>query len=158
MNMGNEGVNYLGRVLQTRMCELDDKPPLLDYGEIQSDMSLVTNKFPCPVPQSDYMVCRSVQWGAVDDEFYRTANDGDHDHGRAGNHHHTLAACAMGVPHPPTMIDGDHGHPSDEPHEHVTLIGDRFRWLQPGDRVLVAWVGDEPCVIDLIYPATNIGR
>ena len=30
------------------------------------------------------------------------------------------------------------------------------RKVAPGDRVLVAWVGTHPCVIDIIYPASRI--
>ena len=28
--------------------------------------------------------------------------------------------------------------------------------LKPGDRVLVAWVGDDACVVDIILPATFV--
>ena len=56
--MGNEGINRLARALDGRSKEHGDKPALLDFGEIRKDRSLVTNEFPCPIPQSDYMVCR----------------------------------------------------------------------------------------------------
>lgn len=36
------------------------------------------------------------------------------------------------------------------------LVPDLMRRLLPGDRVLVAWVQDEPVVIDLIRKAANI--
>jgi hypothetical protein len=91
--MANEGMNRLARVIQGRMREVGDTPPPLDFGEIRGDMSLVTNSFPVPIPQKDYVICRSV-------------------------------------------------------------IG----WLQPSDRVLVAWVGNDACVIDIICPAALIGR
>jgi len=78
------------------MKGVGDSPPLLDFGTIQPDMSLVTNMFPVSIPQRDYMVCRSATWDEIDDA------------------------------------------------------------LQPGDRVLVAWVGNDACVIDLILPATAI--
>lgn len=59
--MGNEGINKLAGVLQGRMHHVADKPQVLDFGVIQGDMSLLTNKFPQPIPQSDYMVCRQIR-------------------------------------------------------------------------------------------------
>lgn len=88
--MGNEGINKLAGVLQGRMHHVADKPQVLDFGVIQGDMSLLTNKFPQPIPQSDYMVCRQI------------------------------------------------------------------RSRKPGDRVLVAWVGDDCCVVDLVLPGTAV--
>ena len=61
--MASEGCNRLARILEDRIKDYDDKPPILDFGEIQGDLSLVTNYFPVPIPQSDYIVCRSVLWG-----------------------------------------------------------------------------------------------
>lgn len=105
----HQGINQLAGVLQGRSKAVSEKAPVIDVGEIQGDMSLLTNKFPLPVPQSDYMVCRSVTWGKVGD-----------------------------------MVD------------HI-LVGDSLRWLKAGDRVLVAWIDEnDPCVIDVIYPATVI--
>ena len=156
--MASEGMNKLARVLETRAKEHGDKPPVLDFGTIQSDMSLLTNFFPLPIPQSDYVVCRSVQWGAAGDIFYRTQdsgkiNSGEHGH-EGGGHSHPLAGFET------------HIHVAEaegERHVHDTIVGPKFRWLMPGDRVLVAWVGardadSEAVVIDIIYPATRIGR
>jgi hypothetical protein len=136
------------------MKETAEAPPMLDFGVIQGDLSLKTNQFPLPIPQSDYVVCRSVAWGKVDDIFYQTQytgnpNSGSHAHGTNGEHDH-----------PDASYGGAHDHPKDGSemeHIHDTLIGEKYRWLMPGDRVLVAWVGDDACVIDLIYPATVIG-
>ena len=90
--MGNEGINKLAAVFQNRMHGMTDKPEVLDFGVIQGDMSLLTNRFPRPIPQTDYMVCRQL-----------------------------------------------------------TLIS-----VKPGDRVLVAWVGDDACVVDIVLPATEM--
>lgn len=88
--MGNEGINKLAGVMQSRMKRMADKPSALDIGQIGGDMSLTTNQFPKPIPQTDYLVCR-----------------------------------------PMAMRD-----------------------VKPGERVLVAWVGDDAVVIDSILPAT----
>ena len=55
-----EGANRLARVFENRMKQLNDKPPVLDFGTILDDMSLLTNKFPVPIPYTDYVICRSV--------------------------------------------------------------------------------------------------
>jgi hypothetical protein len=119
------GCNRLARVLSKRINECTKRPPSLDLGVIQGDMSLFTDFYPVPVPQSDYLVARS------------------------GMHMHNA--------------DGTHPHGPSGQHIHDTLIGPKFRWLTPGDRVLVAWVGMEdegqtPVVIDIVYPATRIGH
>ena len=41
-----------------------------------------------------------------------------------------------------------------EPHTH--RVPSAFRVIQPGDRVLVAWVGHEPVVIDIIASSNTI--
>jgi len=116
-------------------------------------MDLLIDFFPVPIPQSGYMVARCVQWGAVDDVFYKTDHSGTHPHGPSGGNH---GSHEVG--------DGNHNHPGSEgAHEHATLVGPLFRWLMPGDRVLVGWVGvDEdsqtPVVLDIVYPATRVGR
>jgi hypothetical protein len=155
--MRGEGVNELLQAIDKRIRTLTDKSPVLDFGEITSDMSLVTNYFPVPIPQRDYTVCRSVQWGAVNDVFYRTqdvenTNSGEHTHSDGGSHSHPLAGEATH-----THIKGG----EKEQHVHDVLIGPKFRWLVPGDRVLVAWVGvvDEDrdaVVVDIICPASRI--
>lgn len=112
------GVNKLANTIQERMRDMNDTPPVLDFGTIQGDFSLLTNTFPLPIPQSDYMVCRSVALGKADDIITKTK----------------IAAV----------------------HTHDVFTGENLRWLKPGDRVLVAWVGDDPCVVDLIFPASRI--
>ncbi len=96
--MGNENINRLAGVLQKRMKELSEKPDVLDFGTIQKDMSLITNRFPVAIPKKDYMVCRTV-----------------------------------------SLKDSD---------------GRRI--LKPGCRVLVAWAGDDPCVVDIILSGNSI--
>ena len=71
--------------------------------------------------------------------------------------------------HPKNDVGSKHRHPADsrETHTHVTspesnhvhvvLIPEKMRWLHPGDRVLVAWVRNQPCVIDLILNSRAIG-
>ncbi len=155
---GLSGANALARTLQERLSlqsQIEKYP--LDYGEIQEDMSLLLNRFPLPIPQSDYMVCRSVMLGAVDDILYKTQEVGKDNSGR---HVHYGGTEGKHTGH--VGGDGSHTHTDDAgemEHVHDVLIGDKMRWLQAGDRVLVAWVTDEDaCVIDLIFPATTVER
>ncbi len=132
---GNEGINKLAGVLQSRMRSIGEKPRILDFGSIQSDMSLITNRFPKPIPQSDYLVCRQLTLGAENTPIYvkpLTQENGDFD-GRHGLH-----------------VSGNGRH------RHILLIPEKMRSLKAGDRVLVAWVGDDACVIDIILPATAL--
>lgn len=75
-----EGVNQLAGVLQGRCRAVSEKASVVDVGVIQGDMSLKTNKFPLAIPKSDYMVCRSVTWGSVDDVWYHTEEVSGHRH------------------------------------------------------------------------------
>lgn len=153
--MNNQtGTNALARAMQNQMALNTGKQKRsLDFGEIQTDLSILLNHFQHPIPQSDYSVCRSVMLGAVGDVLYQTQeisaeNSGAHSHSDGAHGGHEGG-------------DGSHSHEPEqgEQHVHDVLIGEKMRWLVPGDRVLVAWVGsDEVCVIDLIFPASTIQR
>ena len=55
--MPHEGTNWLARVIDERIGSRGGKKrPIADYGTIRDDMSLVTNGFPVPIPQSDYVI------------------------------------------------------------------------------------------------------
>ena len=168
--MGNEGINKLAGVLQGRMRDMGDKPQVLDFGTIQPDMSLLTNRFPKPVPQEDYVVCRQVTLGPAYDILAKTQDigmphSGSHIHKTIDlvcTHHGGIqdgtvgenTADAPDPPIPPRRTAGEDS--SDGMHQHHVLIPEKMRWLKPGDRVLVAWAGDDPVVVDLILPATVI--
>ena len=135
--MGNEGINMLAGVMQGRMKNMADKPAALDIGQIGSDMSLITNQFPKPIPQTDYLVCRQLTLGPTDNKLTTTLTDkGD------------------------SPLDGDHNsHTAGEnygKHMHTVVIPEKMRSIKPGDRVLVAWVGDDAVVVDIILPATSV--
>jgi len=153
-NTNSVGVNQLAQVFQERMKGLQGMVQTpLDFGEIQADMSLILNNFPRPIPQSDYMVCRSVQWGNIGDVWGNTQeigkeNSGKHRHGTNGEHSQ-----------PDAGYGGAHEHPENNKemeHIHDVIVGEKFRSLLPGDRVLAARIGDDFCVIDLIFPASKI--
>lgn len=126
--MGNEGINKLAGVMQSRIKNVSKKPAVLDIGQIGSDMSLTTNQFPKPIPQTDYLVCRQLTLGATGSLLTETKTRGQH-----GGH-----------------ISGDGSH------DHEIKIPEKMRSIKAGDRVLVAWVGDDAVVVDIILPATSV--
>lgn len=156
--MGNEGVNKLAMVMQGRMKSVTEKPVMLDIGQINGDMSLTTNQFPQTVPQSDYLVCRQLTLGKVGDIFAKTQEIGQP---HAGSHIHKVGGTvgeetspAPDPPDPPQKTAGSDG--TDGGHQHHVIVPEKMRSIKPGDRVLVAWVGDDACIIDIILPGTAV--
>ena len=145
----NEGYNQLARVIQARAQDVSKVPPLLEFGVILGDGALMTNKFPIPIPKTDYHVCRQLPLGEQDSVRARTqdagkAGDGTHSHGSSGGHGgHTSGA-------------GSHVHTDEGPHVHDVLLPDKMRGLKPGDHVLVVWVDADPVVVDIIHPASEV--
>lgn len=135
----NMGLSKLAQVMQQRMNRNQDANGalVLDFGTIQSDMSLKTNTFAIPIPQTDYHVCRQLTLGPT------------------GSWLTTTNVNKAGVP-----LDGEHpNHTAGENfgrHKHSVLVPEKMRSIKPGDRVLVAWVQSEAVVIDIILPATSV--
>lgn len=168
--MGNEGVNLLAGVLQGRMAKMAESPPVVDIGEIGEDMSLNLNMFKQPIPQTDYLVCRQVTLGPTNNILAVTQtmgmpHSGAHIHStmsltcssHGGTVTGTVGTSTGGAPDPPIPSARTAGGDTmDGVHQHHVLIPEKMRHLQPGDRVLVVWAGDDPVVIDIIYPATEI--
>jgi hypothetical protein len=83
-----------------------------------------------------------------------TIAGGEHEHQlHGGTHEHPESEGAH--EHPST--EGKHVHPETEGyHAHNVLFPGMLKPIKPGDRVLVAWVGDTCTVIDIILPAKII--
>ena len=200
--MANEGVNRLARAMESRTKEHNDRPPVLDFGTIQDDMSLVTNYFPEPIPYEDYSICRSVCYDPEipltmtwwRDEGWNKQTDSETDwesegqkqqpqhwtrNGQPEEHRNQWGELlsASGVPlwdlnhRTPPVVGSNHIHDSKGEHDHdedpdgkhyhdVYLPRKMYR-IQPGDRVLVAWVGTsdedhEAVIIDIVMKATEM--
>ena len=140
----NQGLNRFARVIQGRMQQSSVQPPIIDIGQINGDFSLTTNLFPLPIPVSDYLICRSISYNPNVNLIITNGIDGIHPHGPSGQH-----AQYQG--------NGQHSHPDTEgAHTHSIPLPDKMRWVQPGDRVLVAWIGNDAVVIDIIMPAKTL--
>lgn len=138
------GISQLARTLQKRMYEVSQKPPVLDFGTIGADMSLLLSDFKKPIPQGEYLVCRQLTLGAAGTHLTVNANDGIHNHGSSGAHGGHVGGS------------GDHVHTGEGPHIHDVLIPEKMRSIKPGDRVLAVTVGNDVCVVDIILPASAI--
>lgn len=126
---GNPGMNKLANVLGGMMREQADKPLVLDFGVINSDYSLTTNTFPCPIPKSDYSVCRCITYNPAV-PLTQTYTDGAHGHPDAG-------------------YGGSHYH--------QVRLPEKMYWIRPGDKVLVAWVQNEAVVVDIVLSGDRVG-
>lgn len=152
--MNDIGINNLGIVLKNQITKECESPLILDFGEIQDDYSLKTNTFPIPIPVSDYLVCRSLTIGkkggiiAVSDKY-------NHSHVvNTGEHEHLFNCPTAGSV---TIEGGEHEHNvSVDEHNHQVFISSKMCTVKPYDRVLVAWVGNDAVVIDIIFKAEVI--
>ncbi len=127
----NLGLNKLAQVMQERMNrnqEANNGALVLDFGEIQADMSLKTNTFAIPIPQTDYHVCRQLTLGPTGSLLTATKTQGQH-----GGH-----------------IGGNGSH------DHEIKVPEKMRSIKPGDRVIVAWVQSEAVVIDIVLRGTEV--
>ena len=121
------GLSKLAGVFDALAARHEDHSLVLDFGTIGGDYSLTTTNFPIPIPKKDYIVCRHLR-AVPEKDRWSTAYAGSHTHpgGEGGN-------------------AGSHAH-KFQPHE----------VLKKGDRVLVAWVQNDPVVVDVIVHADEV--
>ncbi len=124
----NSGANALTNTLTGMIQKISDKPPVLDFGIINSDLSLTINSFPRPIPLNDYSICRQLLYdpGVPLTETYV---DGSHSHPDAS---------------PPGT------------HSHNVKLPKKMRRLKAGDKVLVAIIQNEFVVVDIVYNAQHL--
>lgn len=60
MTLANSGTSKLAQVIAERITSQTARPDALELGMIQDDMSLKLDRFAVPVPQGEYLVCRSL--------------------------------------------------------------------------------------------------
>lgn len=121
---------------------------ILDYGEILWDGSLLCNTYKVAIPKGSYMICRSIAW-PNSDAVNTTTNGG----------HKKKYEIDFALASPTGAVSGTVGplEINHSPHKHeVERARPCQRHLQPGDHVLVAWIGYDACVIDIIVPATDV--
>lgn len=135
----NPGTSRLANVLAGRMRKEGDAPLVLDFGEIQSNGSLITNTFQTPIPKGDYSVLRQLTLGEEDSYFTETTVEPEL------NIPLKLESSALES----SELESEESI-IIPPHSHSVKLPAKMRSLTSGDRVLVAWVQNEAVVIDIV--------
>lgn len=135
-------IQRLGDTLANRMKKTANAavPTILELGTIGNGLILTTDSIKTPIPPSQYMVSLHLTH-----ETYYTYNELNSS--ANAPHHHE------GGEHSQCKGSGHHTH-DDGLHDH--RLPSVFRKLQPGDRVLVAWAGNEPVIIDIVVAGTAV--
>lgn len=120
----------LGDVLDGRMKRTSNAavPTSIELGTINRNLSLTTDSLQGSIPQGEYMVDSRLWCGTYNTSFTT------HYHSGGGHSGHESGS-------------GTHSHNDGE---HAHRLPNEFRKLQSGDRVLVAWCGNEPVVIAIV--------
>ena len=125
-----KNMNRLGDILAGRMIQAAraNTSVTLELGTINSDLSLTTDGLSGRISRSDYLVdIRLTQDAYETSETTHTHTGGTHGGHESGNGSHTHSGGA---------------------HKHK--LPSSFRRLKAGDRVLVAWVGNDPVVVAIV--------
>lgn len=125
---------------QTKMIASASIPTFLELGKITSNLSLKPDSLKDAIPPNQYLVNLILTH-----ETYYSYNEMN----SSANAPHVH----QGGTHPQKGGSGYHTH-RDGLHDH--RIPSVFRRLQPGDRVLIAWASNEPCVIAIMIPGDTI--
>ncbi len=144
------GMSKLAGVFRNMAARAMNGNPVFDFGTIQSDGSLLTNRFPIPIPKSDYLVLRCA--GLPNSEVVETKG-----------HSHTLThvgvSVSVGSGGNPSHSHGAGGSISgstDSNIDKVNIARSSQAHIKPGDRVLVAWVENDAVVLDVVLSAENV--
>lgn len=139
-------VQKLGDTLSDRMKKTAGAAfkTTLELGVIDGSLSLTTDSIKNPIPKGAYMVSL-----ALTHENYFSYNEmnssANAPHIHAGGKHDGHESG-----------DGEHTHDADGLHDH--RAPSVFRNLRAGDRVLVAWVGHQPIVVDIVVSSNTITK
>lgn len=139
----SSNIQRLGAALSDRMKRTAGAavPTCLELGAITANLSLVTDGLRVPIPRGEYLVNITLA-----SETYRTSAD-THSHS-GGEHTHS------GGTHAQYTGSGEHTHDggahTHSGGEHTHRLPENFAALKAGDRVLVAWCGNEPVVVAVV--------
>ena len=120
----------LGSSLASRMKKTANTaiPVTVEFGKINSNLSLSVDSLKTPIPKGQYMVNIAYSGSS-----YNTSSDSHTHTGGTHTGHETG--------------DGSHAHGGGS---HSHSLPSVFRALKSGDRVLVVWCGFEPVVVSII--------
>lgn len=140
----SSNIQRLGETLSGRMKKTASAavPTTLELGIINGNLSLTVDSIGTPIPQADYMVALHLTH-----ENYYSYNELNSS--RNAPHHHA------GGEHAQCEGSGFHTH-DDGLHDH--RVPSVFRRLKAGDRVLVAWIGHQPVIVDIVVAGDTITK
>lgn len=153
------GVSALAGTFQQLARQEYEAPPMFDFGVIQDDYSLLTNTYPVSIPPSDYLVCRcaALPNEEVINSYETIAVNKSHMHDITDAIGSILDSLGSPCSPQQSPVKTKGSASKQDPHYHETDIArPTQRHLNPGDRVLVAWVGNDAVVIDIIYTASRL--
>lgn len=124
-----KNIENFASLMATRMQQTANAaiPNSLELGTVNNDMSITPDNFGVPIPKGDYMVNLMLTTSLVTSDTEHTHSGGAH-----GGH---------------TGGSGDHSH-SGGKHNHA--LPSAHRGIRPGDRILIAWCGNEAVVISIV--------
>lgn len=128
-NIQRLGETLAGRMKKTSAAAI---PTTIELGTINSNLSLTVDSIRDPIKKGDYMINLMLSGSS-----YSTSSE-THSHS-GGSHSHS------GSDH--SHSGGSHNHDGGD-HSHA--LPSVFRSLKGGDRVLVAWCGNEPVVVAVV--------
>lgn len=130
-------IQRLGDTLANRMKKTANAavPTILELGTIGSGLILTTDSIKTPIPPSQYMIAITLAH-----QTYYTYNELN----SSANAPHVHE----GGEHGQCKGSGHHVHDTDGLHDH--RLPSVFRGLRPGDRVMVAWCGNEPVIVSIV--------
>lgn len=121
-------IENLGTLMKNQMQATNEAMAVrfLELGTISSNMALLPDNFTAPIPKGSYMVDIRLTEGLDTSETEHTHSGGSH-------------AQYEG--------DGVHSHAGGM-HKHT--IPRKLRGIKSGDRVLIAWCGNEAVVVAIV--------
>ena len=140
--MGEEGLNILAAALDGRMKQCNEKPPMLDFGTITKNGSLLTNNFPVPIPSGDFVICSSVPEGYTGRVFVAWA----------GNN--VIAVDVIEKLKPPALdfgvIAANGNLLTSKSNDPISAGKYSAGKAEPGDVVLVTWANEKAVVAEVV--------
>lgn len=129
---GNLGINRLALAIARRIREQAARPDQLELGAILDDMGLFIDRYQVAIPAGDYLVADWLARAELPQQsrVIKTVSPVNADGSDIGG---STVYSEL------TRVDVHAGEDADKiPNVHVNFKAE----LQPGDRVLVAWVND----------------
>ena len=139
MKNGTNPIEDLGKLMDSQMKKVAgaNKGIAVELGKINANMSLSVGSLANAIPKGDYMVSLRLTISSLELDTSMTSLETSNENmetGESEGHKHTISG---------------HSHSVDG-HKHTVTLPSQLRSIQPGDRVLVAWVGTEPIVVDIV--------